>query len=256
MLDLDGTLVDRQSAFERWAERLIASVRGDEEDLAWLIAEDAEGYRPRRELADAITARLPAGGRPERLERQLQLGVIESIACYEGVVEGLRRLRDAGVELVLVTNGTVRQQTAKLERTGLDAQLDRVVISEEIGVKKPDPRIFAAALDGVAADPGTWMVGDHPSADVGGARAAGLSTAWVSHGRPWPHTWRPTLSATTTAEILRSLARRACEVAGGVDERSDPALTASPAPPLSPHRERGPRARRAAGAPRSGSGSP
>lgn len=205
LLDLDGTLVDRQSAFERWAERLIGSVGGGEEDLAWLIAEDAEGYRPRRELADAIAERFPAGEAPGRLERQLQLGVLEGIACYEDVVEGLRRLRDAGAELVLVTNGTVRQQTAKLERTGLGSLLDRVVISEEVGVKKPDARIFEVALDGIAPDTGTWMVGDHPSADVDGARAMGLSTAWVSHGRSWPHPWRPTLSATTTAEILRTL---------------------------------------------------
>lgn len=207
LLDLDGTLVDRQSAFERWAGRLIETVGGGTEDLAWLIEEDAEGYRPRRELAAAIDARFRIDDGVDRLEERLRLEVIEGIGCYEGVVDGLRRLRSVDAELVLVTNGTVRQQTAKLERTGLSPLLDRVIISEEIGVKKPDPQIFEVALDGIAAGAGAWMVGDHPTADVDGARAIGLSTAWVSRGRSWPHRWRPTLSAGTTAEILSTLAR-------------------------------------------------
>lgn len=208
LLDLDGTLVDRQRAFQRWAGRLIKAAGGGEEDLAWLIETDAEGYRPRRELAAALAARFRTGESADRLERRLQLEVIEGIECYAGVVDGLRRLRTVGTELVLVTNGTVRQQTAKLERTGLGPLLNRVIISEEVGVKKPDPQIFEIALAGSVAGSGTWMVGDHPTADVDGARAMGLSTAWVSHGRPWPHQWRPTLSAGTTAEILKALARR------------------------------------------------
>jgi putative hydrolase of the HAD superfamily len=201
LLDLDGTLVDRQRAFERWAERLVGSLGGGAEDLAWLIEQDAEGYRPRRALAAAIAARFPAGDDADLLEGRLRLEVIEGIACYDGVVDALRRLRSLGSELVLVTNGTVAQQTAKLERTGLGPLLDRVVISEAAGVKKPDPRIFTLAVEGLEGRVETWMIGDHPSADIEGGRAAGLSTGW-------PHPWEPTLTAPTTAELLDALLAR------------------------------------------------
>lgn len=103
---------------------------------------------------------------------------------------------------MLVTNGTVVQQAAKIERTGLGPLLDRVVISEEAGMKKPDPRIFALAVDGREQRAETWMIGDHPTAEIAGGRAAGFSTGWVSHGRSWPHPWEPTLTAPTTAELL------------------------------------------------------
>ena len=206
LLDLDGTLVDRQRAFELWARRVVEENQGDSADFLWLVEADARGYRPRRELAAAMCARLRLEDSVARLEERLQLEVIEGIECYPGVLDGLRRLRERGTELVLVTNGTVTQQREKLRRTGLDPLLDRVLISEAAGVKKPDPRIFALAIDGLVGGVETWMVGDHPSADIEGGRAAGFSTGWVSHGELWPHPWKPTLSASTTWEILRTLA--------------------------------------------------
>lgn len=206
LLDLDGTLVDRQRAFEDWAARFVEEMDAGAEDLAWLIQADRGGYRPRQELAAAIVDRLGPKNSTTRLEQRLQLEVIEGIDCYPGVLDALRVLRDGDAELILVTNGTVLQQSAKIERTGLGPLLDRVVISEAVGVKKPDPRIFALAIDGLENGIETWMVGDHPSADIEGGRAAGCSTGWVSHGEIWPHPWEPTLSASTTREILRILA--------------------------------------------------
>ena len=206
LLDLDGTLVDRQRAFEDWAARFVEEMDAGAEDLAWLIQADRGGYRPRQELAAAIVDRLGPKNSTTRLEQRLQLEVIEGIDCYPGVLDALRVLRDGDAELILVTNGTVLQQSAKIERTGLGPLLDRVVISEAVGVKKPDPRIFAVAIDGLENGIETWMVGDHPSADIEGGRAAGCSTGWVSHGEIWPHPWEPTLSASTTREILRILA--------------------------------------------------
>ncbi len=208
LLDLDGTLVDRRRAFENWARALLAELGAGESDLAWLLAADDNGYRPRHELAAAIRDRFRPVATVAEIEQRLQDEVVEGISCYPGVKGALRRLRAQGVELVVVTNGTVAQQTAKLERTGLAALLDAVTISEAIGVKKPEARIFALALGPRAPGDGTWMVGDHPWADMAGARAAGLLTAWVSHHQRWPHDWRPTLSAPSTAEVLMELSDR------------------------------------------------
>ena len=208
LLDLDGTLVDRQRAFEDWARSFTGGFGAGPDDLDWLVEADRGGYRPRAELAAEIIRRLRPDVSEGELQERLQLGVVEGIACYPGIPEALRELRGIGAALVLVTNGTVVQQTAKLERTGLGPLLDRVVISEEAGVKKPDPQIFALAVDGMEQRGETWMIGDHPTADIEGARSAGFSTGWVSHGRPWPHPWEPTLTAPTTAELLGMLLTR------------------------------------------------
>jgi putative hydrolase of the HAD superfamily len=94
----------------------------------------------------------------------------------------------------------------KMERTGLAENVAGSAISGELGIKKPDARIFAAARDIAGGDGVAWMVGDNVEADIAGARAAGFATAWVSHGRPWPEPWMPTLTAGDTAALLASVA--------------------------------------------------
>ncbi|MGO1257553.1 MAG: hypothetical protein ACTMII_01265 [Brachybacterium sp.] len=47
LLDLDGTLVDRQRAFEDWARSFLVEVRAPAAELEWLRAADENGYRPR-----------------------------------------------------------------------------------------------------------------------------------------------------------------------------------------------------------------
>lgn len=202
LLDLDNTLVDREQAFARWAEELVAQAGGGPADLAWLLRADADGLTPRRELAARIAERLLPDVARDDLEERLMMEHIEHVACSPAVLAHLRRLRGQGVRLTVLTNGTGRQQRAKLERTGLAALLDAVVISEEVGASKPDPAIFAAALAQAPSAPDTWMIGDHPEADIRGGAAAGLRTGWVSRGRPWPHAAPPTLQAPTLAALL------------------------------------------------------
>jgi putative hydrolase of the HAD superfamily len=71
------------------------------------------------------------------------------------------------------------------------------VISEEAGVSKPNPRIFALAARRVRMPlRGAWMVGDSPEADIGGATAVGLPSVWLHRGRRWPDTrFAPTRTA-------------------------------------------------------------
>jgi HAD superfamily hydrolase (TIGR01509 family) len=77
--------------------------------------------------------------------------------------------------LGLVTNGAPSVQHAKLAGTTLSRYLKAIVISCEIGIPKPDPRIFELALErlGVPAEEAA-MVGDSRPRDVAGARAAGM----------------------------------------------------------------------------------
>jgi putative hydrolase of the HAD superfamily len=98
-----------------------------------------------------------------------------------GSVDGLRALEATGVRLGIISNadGTVEQQLRDegilQVGPGAGVEVDIVIDSTAVDVAKPDPRIFHIALDAMRLAPeDAWYVGDTPSFDVVGARAAGL----------------------------------------------------------------------------------
>lgn len=85
------------------------------------------------------------------------------------------------VKIGIVSNNLLREQQAKVESCGFGPYIDALVVSEEAGVAKPDPKIFEIALDRLGVDPvETVMVGDSWSNDVAGGAAAGLRTVWFN----------------------------------------------------------------------------
>jgi putative hydrolase of the HAD superfamily len=71
---------------------------------------------------------------------------------------------------------------------GLAPHLDAVVISEEVGVRKPRREIFEATLARLGVAPAEALhVGDNLEADVSGAAALGMPTAWVTRRVRDPH---------------------------------------------------------------------
>ena len=70
-------------------------------------------------------------------------------------------------------------QNGTIDALDIRGLLDTISISEVEGVRKPDPRIFAQAVERLELEPTDCaFVGDHPEVDVAGARAAGLQAIW------------------------------------------------------------------------------
>jgi len=94
--------------------------------------------------------------------------------AYRDAAPALAELRVLGVRLVCVSNWDYSLPDV-LARVGLADELDGVVTSAAVGARKPDPRLFEAALEvaGCAADE-ALHVGDTPTEDVEGAKAAGI----------------------------------------------------------------------------------
>lgn len=98
---------------------------------------------------------------------------------------------------------------ALLARHGLDQVLSAVVISIEVGRRKPHPAIFTAALERLGARPqDALFVGDSLGDDVAGAAAVGMDTAWVNwDGAPVPAEGpQPTYILAALPELRRVLA--------------------------------------------------
>lgn len=89
-----------------------------------------------------------------------------------------------GHRIGIITNGQVEQQRRKLERTGLLSRCEWVVISEALGVAKPDPAIFRHACAQSGEIPARVIyVGDRYDVDAQGARQAGLQGVWLDRRR-------------------------------------------------------------------------
>lgn len=90
----------------------------------------------------------------------------------------LDALRGRGIRVGLCSNAPYRLRSLhqQLAFVGLDAHLDLVTFSAEIGWRKPSPRIFTAALRALGAEAATsLMVGDSERCDVAGAHRVGMS---------------------------------------------------------------------------------
>jgi len=102
-----------------------------------------------------------------------------SMTVEPEVLAVLGQLRDEGYRMGLVSNVSLVPELmrADLDRLGLAPLLDAAVFSSEVGLRKPDPRIFREALDRMAVQPSrAAFVGDRLYDDVGGARAVGMRT--------------------------------------------------------------------------------
>ncbi len=114
-----------------------------------------------------------------RLEGQHILDAEQAdIDFFDGVPETLRRLKDAGMRLGVVTNtfNTTAEKLQWFRRVGIDDCWDSFATSCELKVCKPEPRIYRAALDPIGVTPHEAAFVGHAAAELLGAKSVGLTT--------------------------------------------------------------------------------
>ena len=133
----------------------------------------------------------------------------EICAPLPGAVSLLNALQGK-CKMGIITNGFTALQQIRLERTGLRDHFDLIVISEQVGVAKPHPRIFDYALEqaGNPARSRVLMVGDTAESDILGGMNAGLATCWLNaHNRTLPEGINPTWTVTSLSELEQLLCK-------------------------------------------------
>lgn len=124
-----------------------------------------------------------------------------------GAVDLLDALRGRA-KLGIITNGFTQLQRARLQRTGLCAHFDVLVISEEVGYAKPHVGIFehAHALMGQPERSSVLMVGDKVETDILGGINAGFDTCWYNPaGLPAPDGVVPHFQVDSHAQLQERL---------------------------------------------------
>jgi putative hydrolase of the HAD superfamily len=105
------------------------------------------------------------------------------VRAFEGARSALQAL-STRFRLALVSNGPADLQRTKLAASDLGRFFERVIISGEVGVAKPRPRIFTLALESLGCPPqAAMMVGDDWRNDVEGAKRAGVDAIFVERER-------------------------------------------------------------------------
>jgi putative hydrolase of the HAD superfamily len=202
LLDALGTLVELERPWPHLVAELAArGVTVSEADARRAMLAEMAYYRAnhddasdqagladlRRRCAEVVRAELGA---------DLAVGDVEAAMLaairfrpYPEVPGVLAALRERGCALVVVSNWDVSLHDV-LDQTRLRPLVDAVVTSAELGVAKPDPAIFAHALELAGGVPPAEAVhaGDDVAADVEGARAAGIAAVFVARDgeRPPP----------------------------------------------------------------------
>lgn len=86
-------------------------------------------------------------------------------------------------KLIIITNGLKNVQTNRIRKSTIGKYFEDIVISEEVGVSKPNPKIFEIALENINYTDKSkiLMVGDSLTSDVKGGINFGVDTCWFNH---------------------------------------------------------------------------
>ena len=200
-------LAERDVTTEAFVAALHATVREISQQKRDSLVEVPALERWRRVVARLA---LPADRGGERLAADLTeahaRALSEAAVPVDRARDVLLRVRDRGRELALISNfDHAPAADWILEATDLADLIEKRVISEAVGIRKPDARIFHDALDHFGLAPADCLhVGDQARADAWGAGRLGLRTVWISrHTDPYPEDEHPpTLTVTRLADVL------------------------------------------------------
>lgn len=169
---------------------------------------DLAGESLRVRLAAARTADAEAG-----IDSSIESAVEEvmstftSLSVHPDVVDGVRALRDLGVRLVTLSNGSTAVAQGLLERAGLTDAFETLMSVEQAATWKPHRASYAHALDACGVSAGDAMlVAVHPW-DIDGAARAGLRTGWLNRaGHRYPRYFtEPQVVADDLLDLARQL---------------------------------------------------
>lgn len=178
-LDQVGHTVDSDEAIDRAhyvSTRVFPMDLEDAEFMGPYWRDYLDRYARTLEVADELV--------PDAVEHLRNEYVTGGLWSHEieGAREGLRQLQKTGVTVGIVSNsdGTIGARLYDMEicqvGPGPGADVHCLIDSGQVGVEKPNPRIFDMALDSLDLPPEeVWYVGDTPAFDVVGARRAGIS---------------------------------------------------------------------------------
>ncbi|MNW48914.1 Pyrimidine 5'-nucleotidase YjjG [compost metagenome] len=194
LFDLDNTLMDRDWTFREFAKQLVKEclnvpeLEEQERIVSYMVERDADGYRPKEGFFQEMIDHLP-------WSRKLDMGELKGFydknymshaKVMNYSLETLEACKSHGYKLGIITNGYSHLQHRKIDLLELRHFFDEITVSGDLGIKKPDERIYRTALErlDVSAEEAI-IVGDHPVNDIWGAAQVGIRGVWLHRNHKW-----------------------------------------------------------------------
>lgn len=209
LFDMDGVLLlEMQQSSQSWQQvcQQVASVLSlPAPTLVHAIAESRRAYQQSLEGDEEKQRRdrlEPFLTRREMVERALRSVGQENVEIASAMVQAYEALRDEyrqlaphaletleyfrskGIPLALLSNGNATYQRQKIKRHHLAPYFSLILIEEEYGVAKPDPRPFLSALSHLHIDAQeAWMIGDNLTLDIAASQRLNIFAIWCDFAR-------------------------------------------------------------------------
>jgi 2-haloacid dehalogenase len=199
VFDAYGTLFDVHSAVDRHAAligeaaaSLSRTWRQKQLEYSWvrsLAGVHADFWSV---TAEALDAALRGHAIDDPTLRQELLEAYLALDCYPEVPETLRRLRADGVRVAILSNGSPAMLKAAAESAGIASLVDLVLSVEDVGIYKPDQRVYRYAADRLELPAERIWFASSNGWDAAGAAHFGFRVAWINRARqPAEYGWAP-----------------------------------------------------------------
>ena len=189
--DFDDTLQSRKGAYRLYCESFLTKYFPEisEEERLRKLDEMEEyvdgGYKDREVYFPEIIDLWKWDNHPpmQELYDSFNYDFGKYIVLLDGAIDVLKKIKEKGYILGCITNGVSSLQNIKLDTAGIRDMFDVVVVSGDIGIYKPDRRIFDEAIRraGVKNEE-AMIVGDHPVKDNEGALSADMQVVRMNYG--------------------------------------------------------------------------
>jgi len=189
--DFDDTLQSRKGAYKLYCEDFLTKYFPSisDSERAQKLDEMEEhvdgGYKDREVYFPELISLWNWENHPpmQELYDSFNYDFGKHVVMLPGAVDVLKELKRRGYILGAITNGVSSLQNMKLDTAGIRELFDVVVVSGDIGIYKPDRRIFDEAVKRAGLENSeTVFVGDHPVNDVEGALGAGMNVIRMNYG--------------------------------------------------------------------------
>jgi 2-haloacid dehalogenase len=187
VFDAYGTLFDFGSAAARCHDELGANVaalttlwRDKQLQYTWLRAlqhRHADFWTVTGDALDYALETLGIGS-PSLRDRLMNLYL--NLDAFPEVPATLRSLKDQGLVTAILSNGTPKMLEAAVQAAGLAPMLDFVLSVEEVGVFKPDPRVYQLAVDRLGVPVSAISFQSSNAWDAYAASAFGMRVVWCN----------------------------------------------------------------------------
>jgi 2-haloacid dehalogenase len=187
VFDAYGTLFDVHSAVRRGGAQLgdqAAAVsalwRQKQLEYTWLRSLMQAHVDFWQVTGDGLAYALDASGvnDPDLHTRLMQLYM--TLEAYPDVPGTLRALRDGGKKTAILSNGTPKMLDAAIGTAGLTDALDAALSVEDVGIYKPDARVYQLAVERLATEPARICFVSTNAWDAAGAAHFGFKVAWLN----------------------------------------------------------------------------